>query len=50
MKKIVLFAQGVQPRVVELIAAERGVVVANDIGALMRELQSAHALVIQDPA
>jgi len=50
MKKIVLFAQGVQPRVVELIAAEQGVVVANDIGALTRELPLAHALVIQDPA
>ena len=50
MKKIVLFAQGVQPRVVEVIAAEQGVVVANDIGALPQELQLAHALVIQDPA
>ncbi|MCC2096322.1 MAG: D-2-hydroxyacid dehydrogenase [Hyphomicrobiales bacterium] len=50
MKKVVLYAQGVQPRVVELIAAEKGVVVASDMDALVRELQMAHALVIQDPA
>jgi phosphoglycerate dehydrogenase-like enzyme len=50
MKKIVLYAQGVQPRVVELVAAEKGVVVASDMDALTRELQMAHALVIQDHA
>lgn len=50
MKKLVLYAQGVQPRVVELVAAEKGVVVASDMDALTRELQMAHALVIQDHA
>lgn len=50
MKKIVLYAHAVQPRVVELIAAEAGVVVAKDIDALARHLRDADALVVQDPA
>ncbi|MGE3245336.1 MAG: D-2-hydroxyacid dehydrogenase [Beijerinckiaceae bacterium] len=50
MKKIVLYAQGVQPRVTQLIAAEQGVAIANDLNELQRHLEDAEALVIQDPA
>lgn len=50
MKKIVLFAQGVQPSVVDLIAAEPGVAVVSTLPALEAELSNAHALIVQDPA
>ncbi len=50
MKKVVLYAHAVQPRVVELIAAEKGVTVASDTSALEKELVDGEGLVIQDPA
>lgn len=50
MHKIVLYTQSIQPRVVELIAAEKCVVTAGDLGALQTALKDADGLVIQDPA
>lgn len=50
MKKIVLYSHAIQPLVMQLISAEPGVVVAGDIPALAKHLETADALVIQDPA
>lgn len=50
MHKIVLFTPSVQPGTVNLIAAEKCVVTAGDLGALETALKEADGIVIQDHA